>query len=247
MGRFIMLAGPSCVGKGPLVRALAKLHPNIAENIQKVVLYNDRDRRPGEVDGIDYHFVKNIQGLSDGEYIKMEIRPGNWQALKIADITQAMQSGKIGFLEVFHKLGAEAAKHQALRDHFTKGEVCTVFLSPLSKEDISFLKSKGSDLKAVVTDVMRKKLLRRTSKQKGILSLKDLEDVEKRCSTAFEEIQSAHHYTRIIANHDGEDSDNWDQFPFPIGDARKSVKAFAEICNGGRALECEQWSSEMLE
>lgn len=246
MRRFIMLAGPSCVGKGPLIRALAKLHPSIANNIQKVVLYTDRGRRPGEVDGIDYHFVKNIQGLSDHEYVKMEIRPGNWQALKIADITEVMQSGKIGFLEVFHKLGAEAAKHPALRDLFTKGEVRTVFLSPLSKEDISLLKSKGSDLKAVVTDVMRRKLLRRTTKQKGILSLKDLEDVEKRCSTAFEEMQSAYDYAWIIANHDGEDSDNWDQFPFPIGDARKSVEVFAKICTGGRPSECEQWSSEML-
>lgn len=246
MGRFIMLAGPSCVGKGPLVRSLVKLHPNIAENIQKVILYNDRDARPGEVNGIDYHFVKNIQGLSDGEYIKMEIRPGNWQALKIADIDRAMQSGKIGFLEVFHKLGADAAKHHALRDRFVKGEVCTVFLSPLSEGDISLLKSKGIDVKAVVTDVMRRKLLRRTTKQKAVLSLKDLDDVERRCSTAFEEMQSAHDYTWIIANHDGEDSDNWDQFPLPVGDARKSVKAFAEICEGGRPSEYEQWSSGIL-
>jgi guanylate kinase len=246
MERFIMLAGPSCVGKGPLVRALANLYPEIAGNIKKVLLYNDRDPRVGEKDGKDYNFVREIQKLPDHEYIKMEIRPGNWQALKITDITQTMQSGRIGFLEIFHKLGAEAANHQALRDYFAKRDVCTVFLSPLSKDDIFFIKCKGSDLRAVVTDIMRRKLLRRTKKQKAILSLEDLKDIEKRCATAFYEMQSAYHYTWIIANHDGEDSDNWEQFQVPIGDALRSVKAFADICKGEQPLGCEQWSPEVL-
>lgn len=244
MGRFVMLSGPSCVGKGPLLKAFSKLYPS--ENIQKVVLYNDRDRRPAEVDGVDYHFVKNIQSLPADQYIKMEIRPGNWQALKVADVTDVTRGRGVGFLEVFHKLGAQAKNHAVLSNFFKSGDVCTVFLSPLSVEDVEYLTHKYNDLKAVVADVMRRKLLRRTTRQKGVLSLKDFEDVEKRCSTAYKEMQSASKYTYVIANHDGEDSDNWEQFPCPLGDALRSVMTFAEIVQGRAPSNCEQWRSELL-
>lgn len=246
MGRFIMLSGPSCAGKGPLFRAFNILYPQATQSIKKVVLYNDRNPRPGETDGVDYHFVKDIQHLPEEQYLKLEIRPGNWQALKIDDVVEVLRSNKIGFLEVFHKLGVEARKHTSLSSLLEKGEVCTVFLSPLSAEDIQFVKIKGADLKAFVADVMRRKLLRRTARQKGILSLKDLDDVEKRCSTAYEELQSASHYNYIIVNHDGEDSDNWEQFPHPIGDARKSVEAFLEIVEGKKPAGCQPWPLNLL-
>ena len=53
--------------------------------------------------------------------------------------------------------------------------------SGLAIREINFLKAQdGIDkLKDIVTDVMRCKLLRRTRKQKGNLSLKDLENIEK--------------------------------------------------------------------
>ncbi|MFC1509770.1 hypothetical protein ACFL60_08840 [Candidatus Omnitrophota bacterium] len=246
MGRFVLLSGPSCVGKGPLLRALSKLYPETTEKLQKVVLYNGRERRPCEVDDVDYHFIKNIQGLPDSDYIKMEIRKGNWQALKLSDITSVVQSGKIGFLEVFHKLGALAKNHPVLNGLIESGDVCTVFLSPLSMEEIQLLKSKAADLPAVVADIMRRKLLRRTTRQKGILSLKDLEDIEKRCSTAYGELQSASDYRYVLVNHDGEDSDNWEQFPLPIGDAEKSVHTFAEILEGKQSIVYQQWPVGLL-
>jgi guanylate kinase len=40
-----------------------------------------------------------------------------------------------------------------------------------------------------VTDVMRRKLLRRTQRQKGILSLQDLENIERRAKSAYDEIE----------------------------------------------------------
>jgi guanylate kinase len=48
MGRFIILSGPSCVGKGPLHSAFSKFYPEMAASLHKLVLYNCRSPRPGE-------------------------------------------------------------------------------------------------------------------------------------------------------------------------------------------------------
>ena len=54
--RLIILAGPSCVGKTPLVKALAKIYPNLYKKLQMLVIYNSREKRKGESEGVDYHY-----------------------------------------------------------------------------------------------------------------------------------------------------------------------------------------------
>ncbi len=56
MGQLVILAGPSCVGKGPLHAALGKFYPEVAARLRKMVLYNSRAPRPGEREGVDYYF-----------------------------------------------------------------------------------------------------------------------------------------------------------------------------------------------
>jgi hypothetical protein len=65
-------------------------------------------------------------------------------------------------------------------------------------------------LPELVTDVMRRKLLRRTRRQKGELSLSDVENVETRARSAYLELQEAWHFQHVIPNHDGEDSEHRD-------------------------------------
>jgi guanylate kinase len=130
-GRLIILSGPSCVGKSPLTRALARFYPAIWDRLRKLVLFNSRSPRPGERDGEDYHFRI------------------------LADVNRL-----------------------------------SIFLSPLSKDEIVYLTApeRHVRLPELVTDVMRRKLLRRTRRQKGELSLKDLENIETRASSAYREL-----------------------------------------------------------
>jgi len=67
-------------------------------------------------------------------------------------------------------------------------------MSPLSRDEIIFLKAAEPrvSLPDLIADVMRRKLLRRTRRQKGELSLRDLENIEKRASSAYRELQEAH-------------------------------------------------------
>ena len=49
------------------------------------------------------------------------------------------------------------------------------------------------------------------------VTLRDLENIEKRASSAYRELHEAHYFQHVIPNHDGEDSENWDAFYHPSG------------------------------
>jgi len=61
VNRLVVLAGPSGVGKGTVVRALRERHPEVWLSVSATT----RNPRPGEVDGEHYFFV------SDDEFTRM--------------------------------------------------------------------------------------------------------------------------------------------------------------------------------
>jgi guanylate kinase len=52
-GVLLVVAGPSGAGKGTIVRALRAREPDLRWSVS----WTTRPPRPGEVDGVDYHFV----------------------------------------------------------------------------------------------------------------------------------------------------------------------------------------------
>jgi guanylate kinase len=50
----------------------------------------------------------------------------------------------------------------------------------------------------------------------------------------------------VILNHDGEDSENRDAFYYPIGDARKTLFAFAQLVSGKVPTLIEKWDEFLL-
>jgi guanylate kinase len=242
MGRFIILSGPSCIGKGPLHSAFSKFYPESAASLHKLVLYNCRSPRPGEVDGKDYWFRsrEEIESFRKREnFIVLDVR-GDLQAIDLSDLDRTSATGEL-FFEGNPFVGRRL--QEALT---TKLNLLTVFLSPLSREEIVFLKSRSVSLPDFLTDVMRRKLLRRTQRQKGILSLKDLENIERRAASAPAELKEAWHFDYIIPNHDGEDSENWDAFYYPVGDARKTLLAFADLIAGNAPVAAEKWEEDLV-
>ena len=55
LARLTVLAGPTAVGKGTVVAELRRRHPNLFVSISATT----RQPRPGEVDGVHYHFVSD--------------------------------------------------------------------------------------------------------------------------------------------------------------------------------------------
>jgi guanylate kinase len=244
MGRFIILSGPSCVGKGPLHSAFSKFYPEQAAKLAKLVLYNCRSPRPGEIDGKDYHFRsrEEIEGFRNQKnFIVLDVR-GDLQAVDLNDLDRGLASGDLLFE------GNPFIGRQLLDVPASKASLLSIFLTPLSREEILFLQSPKRDVSVsdFLIDVMRRKLLRRTQRQKGILSLKDLENIERRASSAYTELKEAWHFDHVIPNHDGEDSENWDAFYYPVGDARKTLLAFADLVAGKIPAGVEKWEEGLL-
>ena len=243
MSRLVIIAGPSGVGKSPLHAALTRLAPEISRGLRRLVLYNSRAPRPGEADGVDYHFRPRaeIEALRDRPgFTVMEVR-GDLQALDRDELQQALAAGDVVF-EGNPFIGT------ALLEFATAGSVpvCSVFVSPLSQEEIVSLGEAGVVLPELVTEVMRRKLLRRARRQKGLLSVPDLEEVERRAGGAYAELRMAPRFTWVLPNHDGEDSEHWSAFYHPLGDARRTCQALLEILAGGEPALAEHWSEELL-
>ena len=242
-GRLIILSGPSCVGKSPLDRALGRLYPDLRNVLQGLVLYNSRDPRPGETDGVDYYFrtEEQVKALASQErYVVMDVR-GDIQALDLEELSTLLDKGDV-FFEGNPFVGEALLTHPRL----AAISKLSVFMAPLSREELVYLRECGVPLDGLITDVMRRKLLRRTRKQKGELSQKDLENIEKRASSTCEELKKAHQFDYVIPNHDGEDSENWDAFYYPLGDARSALLGFVALLRGKEPHNFEQWEQDLI-
>src|SRR5271167_2278495 len=159
-GRLVILSGPSCVGKTPLKKALARLHPPVWNRLKKLVLANSRAPRPGEVDGEDYHFrTRNqIEALKlNHRYAVLDVR-GDLQALDVEEL-KALLERSDAFFEGNPFVGRLLQTHPLLADV----RRLSMFLSPLSKDEIVYLNApeRNISLEHFLTDLMRRKLLRR--------------------------------------------------------------------------------------
>ena len=245
MGRLIILSGPSCVGKSPLYAALKKFYSPLAARLAKLVLYDSRSPRPGEVDGVDFYFrtrqyIEDLRGKEG--FLVFEVR-ADLQALDTRELER-----KLAVSDVYFDGNPYLAS--GLLAFIKENDVpyLSVFLSPLSREEILEFRAPARNiaLPDLLTDMMRRKLLRRTTRQKGILSRKDLENIEVRAASAYGELKQAWQFTYVIPNHDGEDSDNWDAFYYPLGDARRALLAFAELIEGRDSAFVEKWEQDLV-
>jgi guanylate kinase len=123
----VVLSGPSAVGKSTLVRCLRDRIPNLVFSVSATT----RAPRPGEVDGVDYHFVTPArfqQLIDDGALLEWaEIHSGLHRSGTLAGpVRDAAAAGRPVLLEV-DLAGARAVK-QAMP------EAISVFLAPPSWE-----------------------------------------------------------------------------------------------------------------
>ncbi|HUF57884.1 MAG TPA: guanylate kinase [Actinomycetota bacterium] len=86
-GKLFVLAGPSGVGKGSIVRELVTRDP---EGLSLSVSVTTRAPRPGEVDGVDYFFI-------DDDAFERMIRAG--ELLEWAEIVGHRSGTPRGFVE----------------------------------------------------------------------------------------------------------------------------------------------------
>jgi len=126
-GRVVVLSGPSAVGKSTLVRCLRERIPDLHFSVSATT----RAPRPGETDGVDYHFVtpgRFQELIDDGALLEWaEIHGGLHRSGTVAHpVREAVEAGHPVLIEV-DLAGARVVKH-------AMPEAITVFLAPPSWE-----------------------------------------------------------------------------------------------------------------
>jgi guanylate kinase len=98
-GNLFVIAAPSGAGKTSLTHALLEREAGIRHSVS----YTTRAPRPGERDGVDYHFVdaERFMTLKDtGEFLEHAHVHGNWYATSATWLKAEVVAGRDVLLEI---------------------------------------------------------------------------------------------------------------------------------------------------
>src|SRR5450755_1043039 len=98
-GNLFVIAAPSGAGKTSLTRALLERESGIRHSVS----YTTRAPRPGERDGVDYHYVDTDRFMAlkaAGEFLEHAHVHGNWYATSATWLRQEVQHGHDVLLEI---------------------------------------------------------------------------------------------------------------------------------------------------
>src|SRR5437588_3701811 len=145
--RVFVITGPSGVGKGTLIRGLLERVPGLELSVSATT----RAPRPGEQDGIDYHFLTPEgfeQRVAEGEFVEHATYSGNRYGTLRAELERRAASGHGVVLEI-EVQGARQVR-EAVPD------AITVFIAPPSREALrARLVGRGTDALEQVDERMR--------------------------------------------------------------------------------------------
>lgn len=98
--RLAVIAGPTAVGKGTVVRHILANYPDIALSVSATT----RQPRPGEIDGVDYFFWTQEQfdaAIAAGEMLEYAVVHGkNKYGTPRKPVESALAAGKSVILEI---------------------------------------------------------------------------------------------------------------------------------------------------
>ena len=124
---LIIISGPSGVGKDAILARMKEkglpLHYSVTDT--------SRPQRPGEVDGVDYHFIDRTEFekmIGNGEFLEWASVYGNLYGVPKNTIKQAMAEGKDAIVKVDIQ-GAATIKR-------LEPEAVSIFISPPSMEEL---------------------------------------------------------------------------------------------------------------
>lgn len=98
-GQLVVLSGPSGVGKGTIHRRLRQVRDDLTVSVSATT----RQPRPGEVDGVDYHFVtpeRFAQMIADGAFLEHAAYAGNSYGTPRNAVEAALVAGQIVVLDI---------------------------------------------------------------------------------------------------------------------------------------------------
>ena len=135
-GKLIVLSGPGGVGKSTIVVELKKL-----DHFYFSVSATTRKPRPGEIDGVAYHFVSDLQFqemIENKTFLEWADFAGSRYGTPKAPVDKALAEGKNVLLEI-EISGARQVKE-------AMPEAIMVFLQPPSMQELEArITNRGTD------------------------------------------------------------------------------------------------------
>ncbi len=126
-GLLIVISGPSGVGKDAVIKRLLELDPNLRYSVS----YTTRASRPGEVDGVNYHFVSRDEFeklIREGAFLEYATYGGNLYGTPKAQLDEGRGDGHDVVLKIDVQ-GAEQVRKRA-------PDALRIFLAPPSMEEL---------------------------------------------------------------------------------------------------------------
>lgn len=140
--RLTVLSGPSGVGKGTVVNALARRVPSLWVSVSVTT----RHPRPGEVDGVNYHFVDDAEFdrlIAAGELLEHATYGAHRYGTPRRPLEEHLRNDAPALLEI--DLQGARQVRAAMPDAFR------VFLAPPSWEELARrLTGRGTEAPAVI-------------------------------------------------------------------------------------------------
>jgi guanylate kinase len=142
-----VITGPSGVGKGTLIRGLLERMPGLELSVSATT----RAPRPGEVDGVDYHFLtpeRFAERVAAGDFVEHAEYAGNRYGTLRSELERRLRAGAPVVLEI------ELQGARQIRE--TMPEAVAVFIAPPSRDALrARLVGRGTDASEQVEDRLR--------------------------------------------------------------------------------------------
>ncbi len=171
---MLVLSSPSGAGKTTIARTLLERDDNLTLSVSATT----RSKRPGEVDGKDYHFVNNSKFQSmvaDGELLEQAHVFGNYYGTPKAPVEETLAGGK----DILFDIDWQGTQQLAGNDS-TGEDLVSIFVLPPDNHELELrLRRRAQDSEEVVRGRMAK---------------------------AADEMSHYREYNYIIVNHDIEES-----------------------------------------
>lgn len=123
----VVISGPSGVGKSTIVEEVRGRHPEVAA----IVAATTRPRRPGEIDGVHYHFMdqRTFDALrSAGGFLETAEVHGYWYGTPLDQVRRVLDSGRDAVLPIDPQ-GARTIRRLV-------PDAVLIFLMPPSMDDL---------------------------------------------------------------------------------------------------------------
>ena len=148
-GLLVVISGPSGVGKGTVRKALFNMPKH---NLVYSVSLTTREKREGEVDGVDYYFVSKEEFMKrrkEGKFLETAEFVGNYYGTPLDKVNEQLDAGNEVVLEIEVE-GAIQVKRKV-------PDCVMIFIVPPGKQALyDRLKRRGTENEEVIQERITK-------------------------------------------------------------------------------------------